>query len=266
MRVASASWPMVLRCSSGRGADPRGVDAGAFQHGGVGPAGVVVAADEGQRLVGPFAVVESRAEVLDLAPVGGMHAADIEHVAMSRLAVVAPGAQAPFQFVEADLFVAHVRAGQLQAAEHRVRMGVDQAGHQALAAEIDDLAVAIGQGAQPGLVADREDPSVLHRQGLGEGLLRIGGEDPGVDHQQVGGAEGVQGMARHAPARRVGIRCFMVVSFASWSCVAWPGQGETSQSAGPAEPGAAHNTCAGTEGVDGQIECPGDVRRHCRNR
>ncbi|WP_207953534.1 hypothetical protein, partial [Pseudomonas aeruginosa] len=58
------------------------------------------------------------------------------------------------------------------------------------APRVDDLAVAIGQGAQPGLVADREDPPVLHRQGLGEGLLRIGGEDPGVDHQQVGGAEG----------------------------------------------------------------------------
>ena len=202
----------------GQGADPRGVDAGAFQHGGVGPAGVVVAADEGQRLVGPFAVVEARAEVLDLAPVGGMHAADIEHVAMSRLAVVAPGAQAPFQFVEADLFVAHVRAGQLQAAEHRVRMGVDQAGHQALAAEIDDLAVAIGQGAQPGLVADREDPPVLHRQGLGEGLLRIGGEDPGVDHQQVGGAEGVQGDGQAGageeggnPLLHGGFLCFLVL-------------------------------------------------------
>ncbi|MCY1288216.1 hypothetical protein D9M68_484460 [compost metagenome] len=45
-----------------------GVDSSAFQHGAVGPAGVVVPADEEDRHIGPFALVEALLQFRHLAP------------------------------------------------------------------------------------------------------------------------------------------------------------------------------------------------------
>jgi hypothetical protein len=50
-----------------------------------------------------------------------------------------PATQAFFQFVEFDHLVFHVRCDHFQAAENRVGMAVDQAGHQGLATQVDDL-------------------------------------------------------------------------------------------------------------------------------
>lgn len=102
-------------------------------------------------------------------------------------------------------------------------MGVDQVGYQVFVVEIDDLVVVIGQGVQFGFVVDCEDLFVFYCQGFGEGLLWIGGEDFGVDYQQVGGVEGVQGDGQVGVGEEGGnllfyggFFCFLVLCSVVW--------------------------------------------------
>ncbi len=111
---------------------------------------------------------------------------------MPGAAVVTPGAQAFFQFVEADHLVLQVGAGHFQAAEDGVGVGVDQARHQGLAAQVDDPGVAVDQCLDLRIAAGLQDLAVLHRQGLDLGLGAVGGEDLAVEQHQVGGGHGFQ--------------------------------------------------------------------------
>ncbi|MNR12719.1 hypothetical protein D3C85_1290900 [compost metagenome] len=152
---------------------------------------MVVAAAEDHRHLGPLAAVEDVPEALGLAPVGGTHAGHVQHIAVAGAAIVAPGAQASFQFREFHLFIAHVRRGQLQAAEDGVGMAVHQPRHQALAGEVDDLGGGIGQGPDLGVAADLEYLAVGHCHGLGHRLGRFGSEHLAVEQHQVGRCHGI---------------------------------------------------------------------------
>ncbi|MCY1463644.1 hypothetical protein D9M71_815660 [compost metagenome] len=79
-----------------------GGDPGAGEHGVVGPAGVVVPADQQDWLPGPFTLVEALLELLELAPVSRRQAAEGEDVATSRSAVAGGAAQALLKLVEAQ--------------------------------------------------------------------------------------------------------------------------------------------------------------------
>ncbi|MCY1347685.1 hypothetical protein D9M69_338050 [compost metagenome] len=162
-----------------------GIDTGAFQHGLVGPAGVVIPADENDWLVRPFALVEALLELRHLAPVGRGQAADAEDVAVARLAVVAPLAQALFQLGHGQELGVDVGRGQLKAAHHGVGMGVDEARHQHLAAHIDHVGAGFLQPQNLGVAADGADLAVLHRHGLLQGLAGFGGVDLGVVKNEI---------------------------------------------------------------------------------
>ncbi|MNC65599.1 hypothetical protein D3C75_1159040 [compost metagenome] len=99
----------------------------------------MVAAGKHHRYVGPFAAVEFLRHGFGLGPVSRAHAGHAEDIAVPGLAVVTPGAQAFFQFVEFDHFIFHIGRNHFQATENRVGVAVDQAGHQGLAAQVDNL-------------------------------------------------------------------------------------------------------------------------------
>ncbi|MNS80368.1 hypothetical protein D3C72_1140450 [compost metagenome] len=140
----------------------------------------MVAADKYNGHTGPFAAVEFLAQRFGLSPVRRTHAGNAEHVAVLRRTVIAPGAQAFFQFVELDHFIGHVGRDHFQATENRVGVAVDQAGHQGLALQIDDLGSRFDQGLDLCIAAHLQHFAVLHRQRLNLGLVAVGGEDLAV--------------------------------------------------------------------------------------
>ena len=90
-------------------------------------------------------------------------------------------AQAFFQFVEVDHFVFHVGRDHLQSAENRVGMAVDQAGHQRLAVQVDDLCSRLDQRLDLRIAADLQHFAVLNGQRLNLGLVAVGGENLAVE-------------------------------------------------------------------------------------
>ncbi|MDT4847790.1 hypothetical protein FQZ97_818590 [compost metagenome] len=169
------------------------VDASAFQHGAVGPAGVMVPTQEEDRHLGPFALVEALFQFRHLAPGGRRQAADAEHVAMARLAVVAPLAQALLQLGDRQQLAAQAGRIQLQAAEDGVGVGVDETGHQYLAAQVDHTGVRFLEAEDVGVAAHGAHLAVLHRDGLLQGLAGFGGVDLGVMKDEVDRRHAFQG-------------------------------------------------------------------------
>ncbi|MDT4873183.1 hypothetical protein FQZ97_1084120 [compost metagenome] len=64
-------------------------------------------------------------------------------------------------------------------------MGVDEARHQHLAAQVDHLGAGFFQPQHLGVAADRPDLAVLHRHGLLQGLAGLGGVDLGVVKDEI---------------------------------------------------------------------------------
>ncbi|MNO56241.1 hypothetical protein D3C76_467530 [compost metagenome] len=127
-----------VACLGRQGSDGVGIDCGALEHGLVGPAGVHVVGGEQDRLLGPFAVVEALFQRRNVIPVGARYTTDDKELAAHGLAVAAPLAQAPFQFVQGNLLAGEVGQHQLQATLYGMRVGVEHARHQHLAAQVDD--------------------------------------------------------------------------------------------------------------------------------
>ncbi|MCY1416557.1 hypothetical protein D9M71_320670 [compost metagenome] len=164
--------------------DPRSIHAGAGQHGAVGPAGVLVPAEEDDRLAGPFALIEAL-EGLEVAPGCRGQSADEERVALPGLAALHAFAQALFQLGDRQLLTVEVHLAQLQAALYRVGVGVDEARHQHLAAEIEHACRRLLQAHHFAVGTDRQHLAVLHRHRLLQRLVGFGGVDLGVVQDQI---------------------------------------------------------------------------------
>ena len=68
-------------------------------------------------------------------------------------------------------------------------MGFGQARRHQTSARVDDAGVRSGQRADLLVAADREDATILDRDGLCIRQRRIGGEDLGIDQDQLRGGE-----------------------------------------------------------------------------
>ncbi|ERO65360.1 hypothetical protein P308_19565 [Pseudomonas piscis] len=158
---------------------------------------MVIAAGEYHRHTGPFFLVESSAQGLCLSPISRAYAGEAEDIGMLGGAVVTPGTQAFFQFVEADHFVLHIGAGHFQATEDRMGVGVDQTWHQGLATQVDDPGMTVDQVLDLRVTAGLQDLAVFHCQGLGLGSSVVGAESLAVEQHQVGGSHGFQGGKTH---------------------------------------------------------------------
>ncbi|MNO72093.1 hypothetical protein D3C76_630280 [compost metagenome] len=199
---------------------PGGVDAGALQHGLVGPAGVEVPAGEEDRRGGPLAGVEAPFQFVEPVPVAGRQAAHHEEFPATRLAVVAPLAQALLQFVERQQLAVEIGLVHLQPALGDVGVGVDEARHQHLAVEVEDPGRRLFQAQHLVVGTHRQQLAVLHRHRLLQGLARFGGVDPGVVQDQVDSGHSFQrGTGERAGEQqgedrlhRVGLRFLLVCS------------------------------------------------------
>ncbi|MNJ80843.1 hypothetical protein D3C77_793740 [compost metagenome] len=72
-------------------------------------------------------------------------------------------------------------------------MGIDEAGHQHLAAQVEQPGAGLLEFSDLGIGADGQDPAVLDRDRLLQGLARLGGVDLGVVKNQVDGGHSFQG-------------------------------------------------------------------------
>ncbi|MNE04914.1 hypothetical protein D3C80_974610 [compost metagenome] len=172
---------------AGKRLDAGGIDTGTLEHGFVGPTGMVVPANEQDGRVGPFALVEALFQFGNLAPVGGGKATDAEHVAMPRLAVIAPATQALLQLVEGQHPGFQVRGLELYPTEYGMAVGIDESRHQHLALQVDDLGTGILEREYLGIAADPDNLAIGHRDRLLQCLALLGGEHLAVVQQQVDG-------------------------------------------------------------------------------
>src|ERR1019366_7806968 len=91
------------------------------------------------------------------------------------------------EFVEGGNFLAGIGRDQAEAAVDRVTVGIDEAGEESLAFEIDALGVGRDGLRDFREVADGEDLVPANGNCCGIGILRIGVEDFGVEEDAVGG-------------------------------------------------------------------------------
>ncbi|MCY1211634.1 hypothetical protein D9M68_484470 [compost metagenome] len=115
---------------------------------------------------------------------------------MPGLAVVAPLAQALFQFGHGYQLATKTGRVQLQPAKDGVGMGVDEARHQHLAAEIDHPGAGCFQAQDFGVAADGANLAVFHGHGLLQGLAGLGGIDLGVMQDEIDRREAFHGGTR----------------------------------------------------------------------
>ncbi len=114
-------------------------------------------------------------------------AKDFEDVAAHALAGFFRGCGEGREFVEGGNFLAGIGRDQAEAAVDGVTVGIDEAGEESLAFEIDALGVGRDGLRDFGEVADREDLVSANGNCFRVGILRVGGEDLGVEEDAVGG-------------------------------------------------------------------------------
>src|SRR5438552_9525793 len=83
------------------------------------------------------------------------------------------------------------------------RVGIDEAGHDRLAAAIEHAGPAPDEAFHAGIGSDSDDAAVLDRDGLRDGALRIHGADGGALEHEIGGEHHTryQGLSRSVFAR-----------------------------------------------------------------
>ena len=164
-----------------------GGDAGALQESTIGPGGMAIHAAEENTLIRVGSGAEVSVEDVGVRPELEREPEDLEDIAAHAFAGFLGGSGEGWEFGEGEYFLAGVGCDEAESAFDRVAVRIDEAGEQSFAVEIDALG-GCGDGLLDfGKVADGDDFVSVKSDRFRVRILRIGGEDFGVEEDPVSG-------------------------------------------------------------------------------